>query len=439
MVMRTEIRPSGLSRLASSAFVAAFVGAFAFAPLSLCAQTYTALHDFCLKAGCSDGVSPQGLVTDQAGHFYGTTAGGGAYGQGTVFELVPGARNWKAKILHSFCAQQNCTDGEYPNGNLVMDTAGDFYGAALSGSAETGIVYRLVPNAKRTRWKFQILYAFCAQNSCSDGSYPGAGLTYTGQAAGNLYDGTSPLYGTTEQGGAYNQGAVFEIQPKGRKWIESTLYSFCSAGYPCVDGDEPGQLLVAPSQNLFGVVPNGGPNEGGAVFELVPGKGGTWTESTFYGFCPKGGQCPDGDSPNGQLLFDPAGNLYGTTPDGGANLWGVIYKITPAGKETVLYSFCAQNTCTDGGTPYGLLMDSSGNLFGTTAFGGNQWQGGVVFELSGSYKVLYQFCTSSKCRDGENPGGPLVLDASGNLYGAAPNGGKGQGGHGGGVAFELTP
>ncbi|MGH6889482.1 MAG: choice-of-anchor tandem repeat GloVer-containing protein, partial [Rhizomicrobium sp.] len=141
-------------------------------------------------------------------------------------------------------------------------------------------------------------------------------------------------------------------------------------------------MLVQGTQTLLGVVSKGDSNGAGAVFELAR-NGGVWNETTFYAFCHYGYPCADGDSPNNQLLVDPAGNLYGITSNGGSEFnAGVVYKITPTGNETVLYTFCANgDACADGAIPFGLSMDSSGNLFGTTASGGNQWQGGVAFEL----------------------------------------------------------
>ncbi|MGH6889481.1 MAG: choice-of-anchor tandem repeat GloVer-containing protein [Rhizomicrobium sp.] len=201
--MRTEFRLPNAFRLAGYVGLAGLAGIFAFAPLPLFAQTYRVLHDFCSKANCADGLGPTGLMMDNSGHYYGAAGRGGAYGQGAVFELIPEADRWKVKILHSFCAQQNCTDGANPDYKLMVDTAGNLYGTTqLVSDTEGGIVFKLAPNARRTRWKFQILYTFCALANCGDGSDPVAGITYAGQANGKLYDGVSPLFGTTLQGGA---------------------------------------------------------------------------------------------------------------------------------------------------------------------------------------------------------------------------------------------
>ncbi|HEY3636666.1 MAG TPA: choice-of-anchor tandem repeat GloVer-containing protein [Rhizomicrobium sp.] len=407
-------------------------------PSASSAQTYQVLHNFCVKTNCSDGLIPRGdLLPDGHGGFFGTTESGGRHNEGTVFELTPQGSKWKFNILYSFCARANCTDGNLPNGNLIQDKAGDLYGTAQSGNQ--GVVFELLHSTRGKKWKIRILYSFCAQTNCTDGSDPTVGLSYAGQSSDALYDGKSPLYGSTIEGGTNNDGVVFELQRNAGKWTETVLYRFCAAGYPCVDGDEPEALLVQGSQNLFGVVPNGGQNEGGAIFEISPGSGGTWNETTIYGFC-SASQCTDGETPNGRLVNDAAGNIYGVASSGGTNSAGVLYELTTKGKEIVLHSFCTENECADGQSPFGgLTMDKSGNLFGTTLSGGNENNGGAVFEMNAKFNVLYDFCGMKSCSDGKNPATQMVMDSSGNLFGTTGNGGTGQNGAGGGVAFELTP
>jgi uncharacterized repeat protein (TIGR03803 family) len=403
------------------------------------AQIYAVIHNFCVKANCSDGLAPSSLFSNGSSRFFGSTKSGGAYGSGTLFELTPERGKWKLHVLYNFCALANCTDGDDPNGGLIEDTAGNLYGTAQFGN-QGGVVFKLTHGGHKGNRKLEVIYSFCSQANCADGEEPDAGLSYAGQSTGAPYDGKSPLFGTTVEGGAYNDGVVFELNRKGGNWIDSTLYSFCPGGYPCVDGDEPDGVIVQGSNTLLGVVPNGGPNGGGAVFRVAPSQGDSWSESTVYGFCSVS-QCTDGAAPWGRLLSDASGNIYGETHNGGAESnAGVVYELTPQGGETVLHTFCEESGCPDGAGAYGgLIMDSSGNLFGATAGGGNEYDGGTLFELNSEFNVLYVFCSTGTCTDGENPGGPLVLDSTGNLFGTAANGGDGQNGHGGGIAFELTP
>jgi len=419
--------------------LAGVIAAIMFAPANASAQTYSVVHDFCRKTACVDGLDARGgLIPDGAGGFYGTTTSGGTFNEGTVFDLVPVQGKWKLKILYNFCAQVNCTDGAFPQGRLILDTAGNLYGTTVE-SDNSGIVFRLEPNSDRRKWKLHVLYSFCQQANCTDGAHSYFGLAYAGQSNGALYDGSSPLYGTTLEGGAGNEGVVFQLAKQGKTWLQTVLYSFCTGGYPCTDGDEPNQLLVQDAQHLLGVVPYGGPNKAGAVFELTSA-GNTWTETTLYGFCAQA-QCADGAEPNGSLLADTAGNLYGTTYGGGNSLgYGVVYKLAPNGTETVLHAFCSKSGCPDGSYPIaGLIMNSNGSLFGTTPSGGNSQRAGVAFEWNGKFNVLYTFCSKTKCRDGSNPDGDLVQDSSGDIFGLTGNGGTGQNGYGGGVAFELIP
>ena len=172
-----------------------------------------------------------------------------------------------------------------------------------------------------------------------------------------------------------------------------------------------------------------------AVFKLAP----DGTETVLYSFCPLS-HCPDGSFPSG-LVMDAAGNLYGTTQEGGISPFvgggaGVVFKLAPNGTYTVRYSFCPQNGCADGSHPgAGLIIDGAGNLYGTT-YQGRTNNNGVVFQLApdGTYTVLYNFCQQSNCADGANPLAGLVMDAAGNLYGTTYQGGTS--GHNAGTVFR---
>ena len=354
---------------------------------------YAVLYSFCEQNGCSDGASPHaGLVFDQKGNLYGTTFSGGftqcgLFGCGVVFKLTP---EGKYTVLYHFCTRYRngtCTDGEYPAAGLVFDQKGNLYGTTVSGGTSgQGVVFKLTPRGKET-----VLYSFCAlkssQNDCADGALPYAGL---------VLDPEGNLYGTTFSGGTNNSnscygyyeygcGVVFKLTPKGK---ETVLYSFCPQYPSCTDGASPFAGLVLDQKgNLYGTTWLGGNNnpcatgsEGcGVVFKLTPeGK-----ETVLYRFCTQD-NCVDGSSPLTALVLGAKGDLYGTTQLGGAPGGGVVFKLTPEGKETVLHGFCWQVNCADGQQPNaGLIFDQKGNLYGTTTYGGaGIYRGGVVFRLA---------------------------------------------------------
>lgn len=271
------------------------------------------------------------------------------------------------------------------------------------------------------------LYRFCAGGPpCVDGAYPG----------GLIADDAGNLFGTTQIGGARGGGSVFELTPDG---TETVLYSFCSqAG--CADGDAPvGGLIMDAAGNLYGTTEFGGPSRAGTVFEVAP----DGTQTVLYSFCAKT-KCVDGSQPTAGLIIDAAGNLYGTTSDGGRFGGGTAFELTSGGVEIVLHSFCAQSGCADGKQPVaGLTMDAAGNLYGTTAAGGGGiFSEGTVFELTPNprrimwtERVLYSFCSEAGCSDGAGPVASLLLDAAGNLFGTTEFGGQSSLG----TVFKLAP
>ncbi|HEX8815248.1 MAG TPA: choice-of-anchor tandem repeat GloVer-containing protein, partial [Terriglobales bacterium] len=196
-----------------------------------------------------------------------------------------------------------------------------------------------------------------------------------GPKASMIFDASGKLYSTTFGGGANNNGTVFQMtHQKDGDWSESVLYSFCpSTG--CADGSGPqGSLIFDTKGNLYGTTTVGGSAGGGVVFELKAGPKNTWTESVLYNFCSLT-NCTDGEEPWAAVIFDASGNLYGTAKKGGANAQGVVFKLAPGAggtwTESVLYSFCALSDCADGATPYSdLIFDASGNMYGTTFGGG---------------------------------------------------------------------
>jgi uncharacterized repeat protein (TIGR03803 family) len=260
---------------------------------------------------------------------------------------------------------------------------------------------------------YSLLYSF----QCSpDGGFPGAGL---------IRDSSGNLYSTTFDGGQFDHGTVFKVTSGG---VETVLHSFGS--FP-LDGYEPeyGSLTLDAAGDVYGTTQQGGEFGYGTVFKVTA----TGTESILYNFCglPK---CADGETPLGGMARDSAGNLYGTTDQGGISDSGVLFKLTPGGTESVLHNF--EDSSSDGAYPTGnLTQDSSGHLYGTTAYGGAS-DYGTVFEVtpSGGESLLHSF--AARHSDGVQPfGGGLLHDTLGNLYGVTTNGGA----SGYGVLFKLTP
>ncbi len=394
---------------------------------SAAAQTFKTLHTFCADDSCSDGANPlqSPLVQDAAGNFYGTAQNRGANGGGTLFELVKGK---KFRDVFDF------PTGTWPLGPLIQDADGNLLGLG-SGSSGNGLVFRLHPNKKKTRWTYDEIYVFCpnGQGGCTDARVP-VMLTYVGAASGIPYDGKASLYGSAEFGGTGSSalGAIFQLTPKGKGWTEKVIYSFCSVG--CTDGMIPSYGLIADSAgNLYGTTSGGGQFGDGTTFKLAPNAKRTkWTESVLHSFCSEQ-ECEDGVTPSG-LVMDGSGNLYGTTPNGGEGNLGSIYRIDTNGQFTQLYSFCHLQNCADGDGPQAsMTFAPSGLLYGVTA------QDSRVFSFDPAtsvYTVLHTFCSGGDCSDGFAPQSPLTLDASGALYGTT-NGGGNQ--SSGGTVFKLTP
>jgi uncharacterized repeat protein (TIGR03803 family) len=427
------------------------------------AYTETILHQICSSASCSDGDVPNApVIQDSNGKLYGTTTAGGAHGGGVVFRYNPSSGNYT--VLYNFCSTTSgtlCTDGNFPETGLIMDTSGNLYGTTFFGGANGGgSVFELKKPMGGGGWTLQTLYSFCPVVGCADGESPNSKLTYAGAASGSLYDGTSLLFGTTRGGsGVLSSGVVYALQNSSGTWSEKVIHTFCSS---CTtDGQEPsGTLFMDSASNLWGATRVGGSASDGIAYKLTHGMNqwsDPWTQTILYNFCWAGTPCTDGENPNG--LFVKTGpsstTVYGTASAGGANGGGTIFKLTNGSCteggvatfwcETVLYDFCGVSFCTDGGdpTPGGdVFLDSSGDIFGTTKLGGSSsFPGGTVFELSGATEsVLYAFCQTggSSCTDGKSPNG-VIMDSSGNFYGTTSDGGTGDSGSGEGVLFELTP
>ena len=399
-----------------------------------------------------------GVIRDSAGNLYGTTYGGGAANAGVVFKLDTAGNE---TVLYNFTGG---IDGAGPQAGVIRDSAGNLYGTAGGGIVSAcqrgcGVVYKLDTAGRET-----VLYTFTGG---ADGANPSAGVI--GDSAGNLY-------GTTSGGGTAGYGVVYKLDKAGHETVlysftggadgdspftgvirdsEGNLYGTASSagGTPCcagvvfkvsasgqetvlytftggAGGSYPNGVIRDSAGNLYGTTGGGGTANVGLVYELDA----AGQESVLYGFPGPA----DGSYPYAGVIRDAAGNLYGTTVNGGPANAGVVYKLDAKGHETVLYSFTggADGGGTGGAGPWaGVIRDSAGNLYGTT--GGGQYNYGVVYKLdaAGHETVLHAFSGGA---DGSEPNG-VILDSAGNLYGTTFFGGTGGGfgGVGGGVVYKL--
>ena len=389
-------------------------------------QSFQVIYNF---TGGQDGAYPSsGLTIDPADNIYGTTfSGGTGVGYGTVFSLSNNGSSWILRPLHQFAGG---TDGAGPAGRVVIGPDGALYGSTAAGGGGAcvlmngyhgcGTVYQLRPPARAPAtviysWISNVLFSF----SGSNGSYPQGDLTF---------DNSGNIYGTAINGGSAGWGLIYSLTRSNGRWTENTLYQAQGNG----DGEYPwGGVVFDRSGNLYGTFSQNGPNNYGSVFKLSP-SGSGWTESTIHGFTFHGG---DGAIPQGGLILDGSGNLWGTTVHDSTG-GGTVFELTPSGSNWT-YNFIYELA---GGIDLGpydkLLMDSAGNLYGTT-YGDGQYGYGSVFKLtrSGSgwsFASLHDFTGGG---DGANPFCRLAVDSGGNLYGTTFGGGA----NGKGVIFQITP
>jgi len=423
--------------------------------LLLAGFAFASKEKIVLSFNATDGMTPlSGFVADKKGNLYGVTSIGGngdcpdygGQGCGTVFELTPPAQEggaWTETVLYNF---QGGADGDELVGGLILDESGNLYGVTELGGGGSctygcGTVFELSPPAvKGDAWTKSTLYIF--QGGTKDGSYPEGTL---------LFDRLGNLYGTTFYGGSlncagYGCGSVFELSPQsGGKWRETVLHIF--EGNDNGDASNPGfNLFLDAAGNLYGAAGFGGANSEGAVFELSPPakQGEAWTESVIYSFIG----APDGSSPSGNLTSGANGVFYGVTSGWGPAGYGTVYELAPPAESvgqwtvTVLFSF---DLGADGGNPSGMLaLGEKGDLFGTTAVGGDYSCAslfddgcGIAYKLTpgttgGFWKqtILHSFTGGD---DGIQPESGLFLGKFGLLYGTAELGGS----SGAGVVFSA--
>ena len=335
--------------------------------------TLTTLYSFCSEGGseCTDGEYPQaGVVQGTNGDFYGTTTEGGSYNGGTLFSI---SSSGVLTTLHFFCSQGGtaCSDGEYPKASLLPASNGNLYGTtSTGGSGDAGTLFSITPSGT-----FTTLYSFCSQTLCADGVEPEAAL---------IFGKDGNLYGTTLNGGANHDGTVFKITTSG---VLTRLYSFCNLA-DCADGASPAAAVTQGKDgNFYGTTNGGGQYNTGTVFQLTP----SGALTTLYSFCCSGDiASPAGglvQGANGNFFGLEAGYGSGPDPQGEA---GSIYEITTTGALAQLYYFCSQTDCTDGAFPVGgLVQDSAGNFYGATTLGGASgiYGPGTVFKYGPTPKA----------------------------------------------------
>lgn len=374
------------------------------------AQTFSSIHAFSSPSG----VTPQAGVSLRAGVLYVTTYETQDfydYGKGTVYQLSHAGSNWHYTPISLFSA-----GGFRPEARVVFGPDNLLYGTTLSGGSQgDGIVFNLTPlisicKTANCFWTEKVLYQF-------QGSPDGDDLC----CSDLVWDSIGNIYGTTYRGGScnppYGCGTVFEMTKFGDNWTEMPIYSF---GGP--DGENPaGGVILDGSGDLFGTTQRGGSYNAGTVFKLTYTSGVGWTETVLYNFQ----NLSDGQEPTGGLLMDSAGNLYGTTLDGGSGLGGTVFELSPVGDTwvfTTLYSISGSPEC---GPVAALTMDSSGNLYGTTVCDGGD-RAGNVFKLTNTqngweYTSLHDFTGGT---DGAIPYSNVTIDTDGTLYGTAEGGGN---------------
>jgi uncharacterized repeat protein (TIGR03803 family) len=428
----------------SRATLAILTGMFILLTPNAIASQFTVLHNFLAKPGALPEagliIGPDGgfygTASEGAGRCPPNTCG-------SVFEIKQTSTGWQYQVIHNFHGPQH--DGENPAGPLLFDSVGNLYGTTLSdGDSNTcssqhhsdcGTVFKL-SRTSNGGWAETILYRF---THGTDGSYPIGNLLL--DSAGNLYGTTSG--GGSFKGNlcsTFGCGVVYELSPGASGWTETVLHTFTGGS----DGFEPMALTPDSSGNFLGVAGFGGTVNSscgragcGILFKLTPGAGG-WSLSVIYSF--SGGS--DGANPKAPLVFGMQGNLFGTAAGGGSvqcnGGCGTVFELSPNGSGwnfSDVYSFSGP----DGEYPHGILFDAAGDLFGV-AYGGDPnclSDGcGVLFKLvpdsnNWTETVLYKFKGTT---DGEFPSA-VIMDDAGNLFGTAQGGGA----HNLGTIFEFTP
>lgn len=392
------------------------------------AQTYRVIYSF---SGGATGVNPTNLTIARNGTLYGITVDG-FHGNGNVFRLVPSGSGFLFSTLYNF---RGGTDGALPSGTLTIGPNGSLYGTTTQGGGGShcpqegcGTVFNLKPpvticKSTQCAWNESVLHTF----NETDGASPYSNV---------IFDNAGNLYGSAYYGCQYDEGCVYKLTPSGGTWVHSFAYSF----HGNADGRQPiGDLVKDSAGNIYGVTRWSGTTGNGTVFQLVS-TGESSTLNTIYDFH---GQS-DGGWPEAGPTLDNAGNLYGSTPwVGSIGSMGTVYEAAYEGGSyhySLLHSF--PGGAEGAGGTSSLTMDAQGNFYGTTSYEGiyndNCHYGcGTLYKLTpdGSggwiYTDIHDFTGGS---DGSSPLGNIVLDSHGNLFGTTLYGGTGYG-----TVWEYTP
>ena len=414
-----RIRPLRSALVALSAFLISL-------PFASAASREQVLYTF---HGVPDGGNPSvRLTADNLGGFYGTALTGGEFNQGCVFHLIPGSDGtWSETVLYSFSGP----DGDSPDSSLLLDAAGNLYGTTAGGGAFSGgTAFELSPSSALP-WTETVLHNF---GNGLDGSDPQSELVF--DAVGNLY-GTTQFGGSN--GGFENGGTVYRLSPGTNGWVETVLYSF-PLSYSGPDGDLPaGTVVIDKAGNLYGVTQAGGFYGYGSIFELTPSTDGSYRERIIHSF-----NLTEGSLPNSTLVFDTHGNLYGTTLFGGdqnlcaPNGCGTVFRLQRHADRTWSVTVLRALKKTDGWCAIGpVAFDSTGNLYASAECGGAFGWGSVLQLIPGptapwAERVIHSFTNNP---DGASPYAGVIVDATGNLFGTTMNGGSANLG----TIFEITP
>jgi len=411
-------RPRSMTLTATTALVvAAMTGGH---PAAAATRATTSVI-FSFDGSSLGGYPDSDLVMDAAGNLYGSAVEGGTANGGVVFELTSGPSGWTQTILHNFTGE---LDGAEPYGGVTLDARGNVYGTAVTGGTGggceggCGVLYELTQSGGL--WTENVIHTFTGG---ADGPGPGGGVTI--DASGNVF-------GTTPTGGSFGLGVIYEASPKGAGWTFRVIHPF-TGGRDGATGAK-GRLTLDARGTLYGVATAGGQYGSGVAYRLAETPGGKWRLKALYQFQGE----PDVGFPYGALAFDAKGNLFGTSYYDGANEVGGVYELspTPSGpwKERVLYSFAGSP---DGASSIsGLVFDAAGNMYGTTSEGGAGK--GTIFELSpngdGTWteSVAYSFAGAP---DGAFPYDGMLGDGVGNFFGATVHGGTDDEG----AVYQFTP
>jgi uncharacterized repeat protein (TIGR03803 family) len=359
------------------------------------------------------------LVVDASGNLYGTTVQGGLHASGTVFELSPSKGGWVHTVLYNFAGG---LDGGEPYKGVTLDAQGNLYGTAVTGGNGSceggcGVVYELTNSAGQ--WTQTVIHNFTGGD---DGSGPGSPVVL--DKAGNVY-------GTTPTGGADGLGTVYQLHEVAGEWTLRVIHTF-TGGADGATGSA-GRVAFDAAGNLYGVATVGGIHQAGVVYKLTPTRTGEWNPQTLYAFNDE----PDSGFPYGGLVVDKDNNVYGTTYYAGAHDVGTVYRLSlrhGTWVETGLYSFRGGS---DGSSPIStLVFDKAGNLYGTASEGGAGCSCGTIFKFSAGARTTYTTPHRfTGMPDGAFPYDGMVMDAAGNLYGATTHGGASNNG----AIYQFTP